>query len=207
MKSGKDIRFWEATNNLYTSISAGNVSANYDLFLPTAKVGTGFSTIIVNSSGSMSFAPIISGSGISVLTTGTGVTVRNKTPLIITLAAGYTPAIGTTADDVVLRLPESFEDGSSSVNWIPKRAFMRTETPFSGVTLLNIEYYSGVGTFSPTNLLSGAGISLGVSGIAETASTNFSASTFPSGTKLRMNFSQINSQHTDLLIYVQFQEQ
>ena len=207
MKSGKDIRFWEATNNLYTSISAGNVSQTYDLTLPPAKVGTGFSTIIVNSSGSMSFAPIISGSGISVLTTGTGVTVRNKTPLIITLAAGYTPAIGTTADDVVLRLPESFEDGSSSVNWIPKRAFMRTETPFSGVTLLNIEYYSGVGTFSPTNLLSGAGISLGVSGIAETASTNFSASTFPSGTKLRMNFSQINSQHTDLLIYVQFQEQ
>ena len=207
MKSGKDIRFWEATNNLYTSISAGTVSQTYDLTLPPAKVGTGFSTIIVNSSGSMSFAPIISGSGISVLTTGTGVTVRNKTPLIITLAAGYTPAIGTTADDVVLRLPESFEDGSSSVNWIPKRAFMRTETPFSGVTLLNIEYYSGVGTFSPTNLLSGAGISLGVSGIAETASTNFSASTFPSGTKLRMNFSQINSQHTDLLIYVQFQEQ
>ena len=207
MKSGKDIRFWEATNNLYTSISAGTVSQTYDLTLPPAKVGTGFSTIIVNSSGSMSFAPIISGSGISVLTTGTGVTVRNKTPLIITLAAGYTPAIGTTADDVVLRLPESFEDGSSSVNWIPKRAFMRTETPFSGVTLLNIEYYSGVGTFSPTNLLSGAGISLGVSGIAETASTNFSASTFPAGTKLRMNFSQINSQHTDLLIYVQFQEQ
>ena len=207
MKSGKDIRFWEATNNLYTSISAGTVSQTYDLTLPAAKVGTGFSTIIVDSSGSMSFAPIISGSGISVLTTGTGVTVRNKTPLIITLAAGYTPAIGTTADDVVLRLPESFEDGSSSVNWIPKRAFMRTETPFSGVTLLNIEYYSGVGTFSPTNLLSGAGISLGVSGIAETASTNFSASTFPSGTKLRMNFSQINSQHTDLLIYVQFQEQ
>lgn len=207
MKSGKDIRFWEATNNLYTSISAGNVSQTYDLTLPAAKVGTGFSTIIVDSSGSMSFAPIISGSGISVLTTGTGVTVRNKTPLIITLAAGYTPAIGTTADDVVLRLPESFEDGSSSVNWIPKRAFMRTETPFSGVTLLNIEYYSGVGTFSPTNLLSGAGISLGVSGIAETASTNFSASTLPSGTKLRMYFSQINSQHTDLLIYVQFQEQ
>ena len=207
MRAGKDIRFWEATDTLYTSISAGTVSQTYDLKLPAAKVGTGFSTIIVDSSGNMSFAPIISGSGVSVITTGFGVTVRNKTPLIITLAAGYTPAIGTTADDVVLRLPESFEDGSSSVNWIPKRAFMRTETPFSGVTLLNIEYFSGVGTFSPTNLLSGAGISLGVSGIAETASTNFSASTFPSGTKLRMNFSQINSQHTDLLIYVQFQEQ
>lgn len=207
MRAGKDIRFWEATDALYTSISAGTVSQTYDLKLPAAKVGTGFSTIIVDSSGNMSFAPIISGSGVSVITTGFGVTVRNKTPLMITLAAGYTPSIGTTADDVILRLPESFEDGSSSVNWIPKRAFMRTETPFSGVTLLNIEYYSGVGTFSPTNLLSGAGISLGVSGIAETASTNFSASSFPSGTKLRMNFSQINSQHTDLLIYVQFQEQ
>lgn len=207
IKSGKIIRFWEATNNVYTGINAGANSETYNLTLPTAKVGTGFSTIIVDSSGNMSFAPILSGSGVSIISSGTGVTVRNKTPLMITLAAGYTPAIGTTADDVILRLPESFEDGSSSVNWVPKRAFMRTETPFSGVTLLNIEYYSGVGTFSPTNLLSGAGISLGVSGIAETASTNFSVSSLSSGTKLRMNFSQINSQHTDFLIYVQFQEQ
>ena len=147
-----------------------------------------------------------SGSGVSILSSGTGFTVRDKRPLLLTFASGYTPATGTTADDVVLRLPESFADGSTSVNWIPRRAFIRTETFSTGSTLINLQYSAGIGTFTSTNLLGGAGLSVGGAGIAESYSSNFTAATLASGTKLRVNFSSINASHSDFLIYLQLEE-
>ena len=86
------------------------------------------------------------------------------------VAMGSMYGDGTTADDVVLRLPESFADGTTSVTWVPRKAFIRTETFSTGSTLINLQYSAGIGTFTSTNLIGGAGLSVGGAGIAESCS-------------------------------------
>jgi hypothetical protein len=56
------------------------------------------------------------------------------------------------------------------------------------------------------NLIGGAGLSVGGASIGESSTTNFTAATLASGTKLRVNFSSINAAHSDLLIYLQLEE-
>ncbi len=203
-----DVRFWNSGSSFYTGIMAGSNAANYTLTLPSAApgAGAGFSMFMTDSTGNMSYGGFIQGTGTSLLVSGTGVTIRNRRPLLLTFASGYTPATGTTADDVVLRLPESFTDGTTSVSWVPRRAFIRTETFSTGSTLINLQYSAGVGTFTSTNLIGGAGLSVGGAGIAESSTTNFTAATLTSGTKLRVNFSSINASHSDFLIYLQLEE-
>ncbi len=203
-----DVRFWNAGSSFYTGIMAGTNAANYTLTLPSAApgAGAGFSMFMTDSTGNMSYGGFIQGTGTSLLVSGTGVTIRNRRPLLLTFASGYTPATGTTADDVVLRLPESFTDGTTSVSWVPRRAFIRTETFSTGSTLINLQYSAGVGTFTSINLIGGAGLSVGGAGIAESSTTNFTAASLTSGTKLRVNFSSINASHSDFLIYLQLEE-
>lgn len=202
------IRLYNSGNTFYTALKAGSTAANYTLTYPASApaAGAGYSMFMTDSTGTMTFGGFIQGTGTSLLVSGTGVTIRNRRPLLLTFASGYTPATGTTADDVILRLPESFSDGTTSVTWVPRRAFMRTETFSTGSTLINIQYSAGVGTFVSTNLIGGAGLSVGGAGIAESSSTNFTAATLSSGTKLRVNFSSINASHSDFLIYLQLEE-
>ena len=203
-----DLRLYNSGSSFFTAMQAGANAANYTLTFPNSApgAGAGFSMFMTDSTGNMSFGGFIQGTGTSLLVSGTGVTIRNKRPLLLTFASGYTPATGTTADDVVLRLPESFSDGTTSVTWVPKKAFIRTETFSTGSTLINLQYSAGVGTFTSTNLIGGAGLSVGGAGIAESSTTNFTASTLTSGTKLRVNFSTINASHSDFLIYLQLEE-
>ena len=202
------IRLYNSGNTFYTALKAGSTAANYTLTFPASApaAGAGYSMFMTDSTGTLTFGGFIQGTGTSLLVSGTGVTIRNKRPLLLTFASGYTPATGTTADDVVLRLPESFTDGTTSVTWVPRKAFIRTETFSTGSTLINLQYSAGVGTFTSTNLIGGAGLSVGGAGIAESSTTNFTASTLTSGTKLRVNFSSINAAHTDFLIYLQLEE-
>lgn len=202
------IRLYNSGNTFYTALKAGSTAANYTLTYPASApaAGAGYSMFMTDSTGTMTFGGLLAGTGMSVLSSGTGFTIKNMRPLLLTFASGYTPATGTTADDVVLRLPESFDDGTTSVTYVPKRAFIRTETFSTGSTLINIQYSTGVGTFVATNLIGGAGLSVGGAGIAESSSTNFTAATLSSGTKLRVNFSSINASHSDFLIYLQLEE-
>lgn len=202
------LRLYNSGNTFFTGLKAGSTAANYTLTYPASApaAGAGYSMFMTDSTGTMTFGGFIQGTGTSLLVSGTGVTIRNRRPLLLTFASGYTPATGTTADDVILRLPESFSDGTTSVTWVPRRAFMRTETFSTGSTLINIQYSAGVGTFVSTNLIGGAGLSVGGAGIAESSSTNFTAATLTSGTKLRVNFSSINASHSDFLIYLQLEE-
>jgi len=202
------LRLYNSGNTFYTALKAGATAANYTLTFPTAAPGSGagYSMFMTDNAGTMTFGGFIQGTGTSLLVSGTGLTIRAKRPLLLTFASGYTPATGTTADAVVLRLPESFTDGTSSVTWVPRKAFIRTETFSTGLTLINLQYSAGIGTFTSTNLIGGAGLSVGGAGIAESSSTNFSASTLTSGTKLRVNFSSINASHSSFLIYLQLEE-
>ena len=203
-----DLRLFNAGSSFYTAMQAGANAANYTLTFPSAAPasGAGYSMFMADNSGTMSFGGFIQGTGTSLLVSGTGVTIRNRRPLLLTFASGYTPATGTTADDVVLRLPESFTDGTTSVTWIPRRAFIRTETFSAGSTLINLQYSTGTGVFTSVNLIGGAGLSVGGAGIAESSTTNFTAASLTSGTKLRVNFSSINAAHSDFLIYLQLEE-
>jgi len=203
-----DLRLFNSGSSFFTGLQAGANGVNYTLTFPASAPGSGagFSMFMTDSTGNMSFGGFIQGTGTSLLVSGTGVTIRNKRPLLLTFSSGYTPATGTTADAVVLRLPESFTDGLTSVTWVPRRAFIRTETFSTGSTLINLQYSAGIGTFTSTNLIGGAGLSVGGAGIAESSSTNFTASTLTSGTKLRVNFSSINASHSSFLIYLQLEE-
>ena len=203
-----DLRLFNSGSSFFTAMQAGANAANYTLTFPNSApgAGAGFSMFMTDSTGNMSFGGFIQGTGTSLLVSGTGVTIRNRRPLLLTFASGYTPATGTTADDVVLRLPESFTDGTTSVSWVPRRAFIRTETFSAGSTLINLQYSTGTGVFTSVNLIGGAGLSVGGASIGESSTTNFTAATLASGTKLRVNFSSINAAHSDLLIYLQLEE-
>jgi hypothetical protein len=202
------LRLYNSGSSFYTALKAGTNAGNYTLTFPAAAptAGAGYSMFMTDNSGTITYGGFIQGTGTSLLVSGTGVTIRNKRPLLLTFASGFTPATGTTADSVVLRLPESFTDGTTSVTWVPKKAFIRTETFSAGSTLINLQYSAGIGTFTSTNLIGGAGLSVGGAGIAESSSTNFTASTLTSGTKLRVNFSSINASHSSFLIYLQLEE-
>lgn len=204
----KNLRLFNSGSSFFTAMQAGANAANYTLTFPNSApgAGAGFSMFMTDSTGTMTFGGFIQGTGTSLLVSGTGVTIRNRRPLLLTFSSGFTPATGTTADSVVLRLPESFTDGTTSVSWVPRRAFIRTETFSTGSTLINLQYSAGVGTFTSTNLIGGAGLSVGGAGIAESSTTNFTASTLASGTKLRVNFSSINASHSSFLIYLQLEE-
>ena len=125
-------------------------------------------------------------------------------PLYLTFCAGYTPAT-TGADSVVLRIPDSSADGSTALNYTVRELFARVETPSAGTSTIQVEYYTGTGAFSATNLMSTA---LSVTGAStyEFTSTAFSATTLTSGTKLRLNFTALNTTHANFFVQLLLEE-
>ena len=125
-------------------------------------------------------------------------------PLYLTFCAGYTPAT-TGADSVVLRIPDSSSDGSTSINYTVRELFARVETPSAGTSTIQVEYYTGTGAFAATNLMSTA---LNVTGAAayEFSSTAFSTTTLASGTKLRLNFTALNTTHANFYVQLLLEE-
>ena len=208
MKSGKDIRFWEATNNLYTSISAGNVSANYDLFLPTAKVGNGSSVIITNSDGQMFFAVPGSGIAFSAATANTPV-IRAKRPLVLQFSAGYTPLAAGT-DNLVIRVPDSPTDGTTFLTYIPREFYIRVETPSAGSSRIQLERSTGEGAFTlaatGSSYLGGLGLTISGAGIYVTSSTTFAGAFITSGDNLRLNWTLLNATHANFSVQLLLEE-
>jgi hypothetical protein len=210
MKSGKDIRFWEATNNLYTSISAGNVSANYDLFLPTAKVGNGYSTIVVDTSGNMYFVPMTGGLA-STTATGNLPAFRLRQHHHVWFCSGYTP-VAAGADSVVFRVPDSSEDGLTDVTFFLKEFDIRVETDSVGESRIQVEKSStntGAFTLASTgsSLVSGFGLTVSGAGIFTTFTTTFAAGIYvTSNDLLRLNWTLLNATHANFSVQLTLTE-
>jgi hypothetical protein len=208
MKSGKDIRFWELTNNQYTSLAAGNVSQSYDLLLPTAKVGAGSSVIITNSDGQMFFAAPGSGIAFSSATANTPV-IRAKRPLVLQFSAGYTPLAAGT-DNLVIRVPDSPTDGTSLLTYIPREFYIRVETPSTGSSRIQLERSTGTGAFTlaatGSSYLGGLGLTISGAGIYVTSTTTFAGAFITSGDNLRLNWTLLNATHANFSVQLLLEE-
>ncbi len=201
--SGGDVLVVGSTGNITTGTWQGTT-------VGVAYGGTGQTTytdgqlLIGNSTGNtLTKATLTAGNGIGVTNGSGSITVRTKRVMNIQLASGFNPPVG--ADTAVIRIPESPTDGSTSVTYNVRKVFCRVETPSSGTSTFQVEYYTGTGAFSATNLLSSA---LSVTGAStyEFNTTGFSTSTLATGTKIRLNFSAVDSTHANFSINLLLEE-
>ena len=109
------------------------------------------------------------------------------------------------ADAVVVRIPDSPEDGVIPLTYRPEEFHVRVETPSAGTSTIQIDKSSGAGAFSAIAVTS---INIAGAGIYETSTISFStAGTFlTSGDKLRLNFTTLNATHANFSIYLELQE-
>lgn len=216
---GNEIRYYrlDDTNYVGFKASASNVQ-NRTYTLPTNFPGTGASYLQSDTSGNLIWVqPGGGGSGtVSNITVGVGLTtatlgpitttghIRALRPLVITFCAGFTP-VTSGADSVVIRIPDSPEDGVIPLTYRPEEFHVRVETPSAGTSTIQIDKSSGLGAFSAIAVTS---INIAGAGIYETSTLNFStAGTFlTSGDKLRLNFTTLNATHAAFSIYLELQE-
>ena len=191
-----EFRAYNASNFYVSHDASTSLGVNSSYKWPTYPSGTASSFLSSDTSGNL------------VWLAPSGGTATKRFHLL-TLAAGYTPATGTTADDAVYRIPYSPADGSTQLTWNVREAFLRTETTAAGISTVQIEYNTGTGVFDPPTgvVLTGIGLSVGGAGVAETFHRTFNQSTLTSGTKVRLRFGTINSSHSDLLITLLLEEQ
>ena len=216
LRSANDVRFFNSGNTAFTALQAGAVASPYTLTLPIALPGTGSSMMVSDSSGNMAFAPI-TGLGISVLASATGITISHQAPFMVYFCAGYTPN-NTGADSFVFTTPWSTTDGITSLSYNIRRVQMRVETSSSGTSTIKLEKYAfnvgtGISAFSTSAVGSTANIlaqDLNIAGaaIAETfvtsASIGFSTGfgTCVSGDKFRLNFTALNATHANFSVFM-----
>jgi hypothetical protein len=172
--------------------------------------GTGQTTytdgqlLIGNSTGNtLTKATLTAGNGIGVTNGAGSITVRTKRVMNIQLASGFNPPVG--ADTAIIRIPESPTDGTTSVTYNVRKVFCRVETPSSGTSTFQVEYYTGTSAFSGTNLLSSA-MSVTGAAVYEFNTTGFTTSTLATGAKIRLNFSAVNSTHANFSINLLLEE-
>jgi hypothetical protein len=203
MRLGKSIRLWNATNNLYTGLQANNASS-YSLTLPTAPVGNGYSTIVVDTSGNIYFVPMTGGLA-STTATGNLPAFRIKQHHHIWFCSGYTPVVAG-ADSVVFRVPDSSEDGLTDVTFSLKEFDIRVETDSIGESRIQVEKSStntGAFTLASTgsSLVSGFGLTVSGSGIFVTHTTTFGAGIYvTSNDLLRLNWTLLNATHANFSV-------
>ena len=216
LRSANDVRFFNSGNTAFTALQAGAVASPYTLTLPIALPGTGSSMMVSDSSGNMAFAPI-TGLGISVLASATGITISHQAPFMVYFCAGYTPN-NTGADSFVFTTPWSTTDGITSLSYNIRRVQMRVETSSSGTSTIKLEKYAfnvgtGISAFSTSAVGSTSNIlaqDLNIAGaaIAETfvtsASIGFSTGfgTCVSGDKFRLNFTALNATHANFSVFM-----
>lgn len=223
IRSANLVEWFNSGNTFYTALKGGAATSNITYTLPIGPPsGAGTSILASTNTGTLSWVALAGGGSgtVTTLTAGVGITfstgttitttgtIRAKRPLLITFASGYTPATGTTADDVVFRIPKDANDGTTDITYFPREAFIRTEVTSAGSTRIQIEKYTGTAVFAASSIISGAGLSVGGAGIAESRSTSFAAAgaALTSGDKLRVNFQAINSGHSDFLITLLLEE-
>ena len=218
---GNELRYYrlDDTNYVGFKASASNVQ-NRTYTLPTNFPGTGASYLQSDTSGNLIWVQPGGGGGgsgtVTNITVGTGLTtatlgaitttghIRALRPLVVLFCAGYTP-VTSGADSVVVRIPDSPEDGIQQLTYRPEEFHVRVETPSAGTSTIQLDKSSGLGAFSAIAVTS---ISIAGAGIYETSTISFStAGTFlTSGDKLRLNFTALNATHAAFSIYLGLQE-
>ena len=220
LRRGALAQFFEDGDVFKTTFRANasqSADANYiwPVGLPAA---VGSSVLQSDTSGNLTWVPLAASGGgsgtVTTLTAGTGIsfstgdtitttgTIRAKRPIYMTFCAGYTP-ITTGADSVVLRVPHSPSDGTTSVTYRPQEIHIRVETPSAGTSTIILEKYTGTSAFSGTAITT-----ISVSGAAlYEIDHSFAAGVFFTSTdKLRLNFSALNSTHQGFSVYVEMEE-
>ncbi len=174
--------------------------------------GTGQTTytdgqlLIGNTSGNtLTKSTLTAGSGIAVTNGAGSIAIRQKRPLYLTFCSGFTPAV-SGVDSVVLRIPDSPADGSSSITYNVRELFMRVETASAGTTSVHVQYYTGTGAFSSTGNLMSTALSITGASTYEASTTSFSQTTLASGNKVRLNFTALDGTHTNFFIQLVLEE-
>jgi len=217
---GNEIRSYrlDDTNYVGFKASASNVQ-NRTYTLPTNFPGTGASYLQSDTAGTLIWVAPATGGGSGTITSisvGLGLTtatlgpitttghIRALRPLVVSFCAGYTP-ITSGADAVVIRIPDSPEDGVLPLTYRPEEFHVRVETPSAGTSTIQIDKSSGLGAFSAIAVTS---ISIAGAGIYETSTISFSTAgtLLTSGDKLRLNFTALNATHAAFSIYLELQE-
>lgn len=184
VKTGKSVKFYEATNVYNTSIKANSsISGNYTYTLPLATPGTGASILQSDTSGNMLWVKAAS----------------NKATYVLSFGAGFTPTTGL--DSVSLSIPYA-NDGSTSLTYTIKRVEVRTETEpgASGLAFYFERHTAGNATWTSANTIKGA-----ASANFSVAQNNYSAAfttitsssgnngEVSSGNYLRVNFASVGA--------------
>ena len=202
------------TTDVFVINNSGNISTGTwnASAIGVAYGGTGQTTytngqlLIGNTTGNtLTKATLTPGSGIDIVN-GTGsITIRQKRPLYLTFCAGFTPAV-SGVDSVVLRIPDSPADGSTSITYNVRELFIRVETASAGTTSVHVQYYTGTGAFSSTGNLMTTALSITGASTYEANTTTFSQTTLSSGNKVRLNFTALDGTHTNFFIQLLLEE-
>ena len=161
--------------------------------------------LIGNTTGNtLTKATLTAGSGVDIANGAGSIIIRQKRPLYLTFCSGFTP-VASGVDSVVLRIPDSPADGSTSISYNVRELFIRVETPSAGTTSIQVEYYTGTSAFTATNMMSAA-LSITGASTYEAATTSFSQTTLASGNKVRLNFTALNSTHANFFVQLLLEE-
>ena len=191
------------------NISTGTWNASA---IGVAYGGTGQTTytngqiLIGNSTGNtLTKTTLSAGSGVDIANGAGSITIRQKRPLYLTFCAGFTPA-ASGVDTVVLRIPDSPSDGSTSISYNVRELFIRVETASAGTSSVHVQYYTGSGAFSSTGNLMTSALSITGGSTYEASTTTFSQATLSSGNKVRLNFTALDGTHTNFFIQLLLEE-
>jgi hypothetical protein len=210
VKTGNDLRLWNTGNTFYTALGAGNNSSNYTLLYPTAPVGAGSSIVVIGSDGQMYFATAGSGIAFSSANANTP-EIRTKRAFTIQFCAGYTPT-SAGADSVIIKIPESANDGVSDITYRLREFDIRVETPSAGPSRIQLEKYSGTTAFTyaatGSSLIAGFGVTLTGAAIYTTSvsSNTFAGTLVTSNDKLRLNWTLLNATHANFSVQLTIEE-
>jgi hypothetical protein len=204
IRSQNDLRLFNSGNTFFTGLMAGSNASSYTLTLPAAPVGVGYSTILVDTSGNMYFAPVEGGMA-TTSATGNRVVLRNKTEHHVWMSAGYTP-LAAGADSIIYLIPDSSEDGVTKATFQLREFTIRVETPSAGSSRIQLEKSStdtGAFTLAATgsSLIGGFGLTVAGAGIYVTTTNTFAAGLFvTSGNLLRLNWTLLNATHANFSV-------
>jgi hypothetical protein len=209
MRSQSDLRFWNSGNTFYAAIQGGGNTANYTLTLPTAPVAAGASVMVIGSDSNMYFAAPGSGIAFSSPTANTPV-IRARRSITMQFCAGYTP-LAAGPDNVILKIPDSAQDGVTDITYVLREFDIRVETPSAGTSRVQLEKLTSTGAFvlggTGYSMIGGFGITLTGAGTYFTSTSSFAAGALvTSNDKLRVNWTLLNATHANFSIQLTMQE-
>lgn len=210
LRTAKSMKFFNSGNTFSTALKAGANAASYTLTLPTAAVGVGYSTILVDTSGNMFFVPAEGGLAFTSAT-GNRPVLRQKQHHHIWFSSGYTPLAGGP-DNVIFQIPDLYIDGTSDITYGLEAFYIRVETPSAGSSRVQVERSStrtGAFTLAGTgsSLISGFGLTIAGAGIYVTDTSVFGAGIYvTSGDLLRLNWTLLNATHANFSVQLTLAE-